>query len=209
MSTPSNETCCFVKGTVRPQPDDGIETLNLPVLTTRFTSSSFFKLNGSGYPDNTDSVARTKMTEPARIRHLWNIPSPIDNLHNFDEVLKQSSENLVFIYAPQKDSIASLKTRAQVSSDYTALQVVLASLGVKQSHSLTKEVKFMFVHVSEKEEIGKIGSYGGLAELEKLREKGVDEVFFFLFGMEKDSSGQKEVRALRKFWDTSKSSGAR
>ena len=95
--------------------------------------------------------------------------------------------------------------------DYTTLQYLLSGIkGVKQSDALRSSVKAVFVHVSERDEIGAYPT-GKLAELEHFRASAANDTVFVLFGERKKvkdfwgGGGVEKEFVFKSFWSISTS----
>lgn len=213
----------FNDGVAKTTVSNGFVRLNRPALEPQVGNFDIFKRN-----PRLNHLDR--LTD--KICALYDIPNILTNFFDLEATMKNgpNGPREAYIFAPGKEeklrcvrraSLPPFSDRSFLSSfrsakgretlrDYTTLQYLLSGIdGVRQSDVLRPSVKAVFVHVSERDEIGAYPT-GKLAELEHFRAREASDTVFVLFGerkKEKDfwGGGAEKEFVFKAFWTVSTS----
>lgn len=156
----------------------------------------------------------------------WDIGNVVDNYFDFKGVMSRgpAGPRMSWVYAPSKNMCVSSPSirspsiltdemyvdsakGAAVLHDYRALQYILSDIpGVQEVGDLRRDVKAVFVHISEMEHIG-AGPLGKLAALDHFRSGADDDTIFIIFGTKPSAAGHaKDCESVfLSFWTVGQS----
>ncbi|GAA5820539.1 hypothetical protein JCM11251_003038 [Rhodosporidiobolus azoricus] len=162
------------QGVERPKAKDGYVIVNRDVLANQKPAEKLNRANRIKFPP--DLVASVD-----KVRFFWQIgDNPLDGTHDFDAVMLNNGEPRVayIVEPPSSKQIGLYRFARFQQNDYSALQLVLSSLGIKQADSPRDSVGAVFIHVHKSDELGRFP--GKLVELEKFRTR--DDVAVYVYG---------------------------